>query len=233
MAEPTRYDEEEFALILGKAAELERESGSERTARLEADAAEYTLEEMRSIAAEAGLDPDAVSAAAALVRSRPSHESSDLGGRLTLRYDVRIDRSPPEEVASLVEAVREELEHHGSVREGAGSVEWHSVGRPSRTTVTLTPGPDSLRVRVAVNRAVAAGRTLGLSAALTTIAIAVTAAVVEPTSAAAITTVVGGWLGVGSLAGWTFWKTTQTRIRRRVESLLARLASPDPDAPTE
>ena len=83
MSESTReFTDREFALILSKAAELARSSGA-----AERPAAGFSLEEMKAIAAEAGLDPVLVERAARLIPSDSSGSRIErmLGGPVKYR----------------------------------------------------------------------------------------------------------------------------------------------------
>ena len=73
MTSERRYSDEEFALILRNASALQ-ERRSEGGAVVTSEG--LTLEEIRSIAADVGLDPEAVTTAAALLPDPATRRSS-------------------------------------------------------------------------------------------------------------------------------------------------------------
>ena len=72
-----RYSEEEFALILRKASEIQE---SPKGGGRKGGGPGLTIEEIRSIASEAGIDPHAVSRAAARLGTLEWEEKSGLAG---------------------------------------------------------------------------------------------------------------------------------------------------------
>ena len=123
-AKPRRYTEEEFALILRKAAELQpsdsREPGQGRVSGL-------TMEEMRSIAQEAGLDPEAVTRAASLLGALEWEEGEGLavavfGGpsKYHLKFEIP-GHLPSDELGRILAEIRRTWEHQGEVTEVLGA----------------------------------------------------------------------------------------------------------------
>src|SRR5689334_1826213 len=97
------YTDEEFALVLRKAAELARsaEPGTPSTG--------LTLAEMKSAAAQAGVDPALVERAARMLGANTSTSSIVrlIGGPLRHEHDVRIAMTLDDESAArLLSAVR-------------------------------------------------------------------------------------------------------------------------------
>ncbi|MCJ7629849.1 MAG: hypothetical protein MUO50_15850, partial [Longimicrobiales bacterium] len=129
-----RYSEEEFALILRKASEIQLSSGNQ-SARLGTGG--LTLEEIRSIATEAGIDPEAVTRAASVLGAMKWDEKAGLaaaifGGPGKFHLDCELPgRLPPEEMGRILEQIRRAAEHQGEASEVLGGVEWKTVGELS------------------------------------------------------------------------------------------------------
>jgi len=157
-----RYSEEEFALILRKASEIQEAPG-EGAGRLSGQG--LTLEEIQSIAGEAGIDPQAVSRAAALLGSKEWEEKKGLadailGGPGTYHLDFEVQgRLPQEDYGRLLELIRRTLEHQGEASEVLGGVEWKTVGELSAINVNISPRGESTSIQVVGNRGPAAGVT--------------------------------------------------------------------------
>ena len=74
-----RYSEEEFALILRKATEIQVSSGNP-SARTSTGG--FTLQEIQSIATEAGIDAEAVTRAASLLGAQEWDEKAGLAAAI-------------------------------------------------------------------------------------------------------------------------------------------------------
>ena len=101
------YSEDDFAIILAKAAELSPESSSR-----DSEPGSLSLAEMESIAKEVGLDPELIERAAHLVPgvTRPTLRARIFGGPLSSRVDLLIPAPLTEDGAQqLLSLVRATL----------------------------------------------------------------------------------------------------------------------------
>jgi len=218
-----RFTDREVALVLRRAADLEK--GSSGTAV--ASGKGLTLSDLREIAAEAGIDPDLVSRAVMEMEgSKGIRTGSLLAGPGTVQREVRAfpEELSRQELADLIRVVDAEVRDQGTVQEALGHVRWTSQGRFLSTQVSLEPGGGEtlMRVEERYNDAIRgilhgipagygvifglAGATEGLNLTLGPGALLVAA------SAAA------GW-GVGA----AIWRRLARGSRSRVQKLAERL----------
>jgi hypothetical protein len=116
-----RYTEEETALVLKRAAELQAQGGSS------ADSRNMTIEEIEAAAKEAGIDQALVrKAARELQRPIPTgNHSAFLGGPSSIRIERVIDGEVPEDAYELiVEEIRAHLGEMGQVSSLGRSLAW-------------------------------------------------------------------------------------------------------------
>lgn len=129
-----RYSNREFSLIMGKAYDLEERLPQPTSAR---DG--LTLEEMRSIALEVGLDPAALVRAADLVPAERSGAAARaLGAPEAFTYELRLDAALDDEARDvLLQTVRRVLSQRGETRLAGDVLEWKSVGRSDHVWLTV------------------------------------------------------------------------------------------------
>lgn len=142
-----RFTDKEVAIILRRASDLEKRSPSSPSSR----ARGLTLEDLKEIAAEAGIDPELVTRAVTEMESpRGLKEGSLLTGPGTVRREVRaVPRElTREELAELFRVVDAEVNDQGAVAEALGNFRWSSNGRFLNTQVSLDPGGGETLVRV-------------------------------------------------------------------------------------
>lgn len=148
-----RYSDEEFAVILRKAAEL----GSGPAAAGDSSAG-LTLAEMKAAAAQAGLDPALVERAARMLASARATSPLErlTGGPLRHGHDasfpVRLDEQG---AARLLSALRIHAGVAGSRDVGHSSalgMTWHDGGELESLGVTARPEGDGTLVSVALDR---------------------------------------------------------------------------------
>lgn len=118
-----RYTDQEVALVLAKASELE-----EGRALSPGSGRGLTLRELHEIAREVGLSPGTIDAAVTSLQVRPG--SSVLGAP----YAHRVVRGIPGQLSEtalqqLIQVVENQVEATGTVTEALGTVRWTSVGR--------------------------------------------------------------------------------------------------------
>ncbi len=137
-----RYTDQEVALVLAKASELEEGRALTSTA-----GRGLTLRELHEIAKEVGLSPRAIDEAVISLRTQP-HQSI-----LGSPYSHRVVRGIPGRLEDpamqrLIRVVEDRLEATGTVTEALGTVRWTSAGRGHKfdrmTQVSFTPtGPET------------------------------------------------------------------------------------------
>lgn len=215
------YTDREFALILAKASELARSSdGTERPS------AGFSLEEMKVIAAEAGLDPALVERAARLTPDDASGSRLErfLGGPVKYRLGGHFATNLTDErAARLLNVVRAAAEQQGEGEASSSGISWHSVGEGSQILVSAHPEADGTRVRVMVDRG--AGLILiGTSTALGSIAVGVLVLVggeaIELFSLPLGLALMGGGMASVLALGRAVWASTSRRIRERLDALM-------------
>jgi hypothetical protein len=234
--EGRRYSEEEFALILRRAFELQehpRTTGGLRPAD------GLTLAEIRAIALEIGLDPALIErAVASLPTSSESTAARLLGGPQTYQLEYRVDAElPRERLSRVVDAIRQATGHQGKVTEALGSTEWETVGQLSQVHVTVSPREGETSVRLIADRGAAGVFLFVVPMSLGAIAIGIVGAIIEPTGAAEIIAVVATPLATGFLTARTLWAATTKAFKKKLQGLLEatskavdeNLRSPHPD----
>ncbi len=219
-----RYTDEEVARLLQRASDLDRESGGRALAR------GLSLGELREVAAEAGIDPDMVTQAAAELdhRARPDPGRLLLGGPGALRRTTSIPGSVDRDgLGRLVAVVDDVVPAQGTVGEALGTVRWTSANRFLSRQVVVQPGDAETMLRVEerytdrvrfithlLPAAYAAGGALAAAGPLVSSGAAMAAIAGGPASRA------GEWVGrsgrgcgaeVG--AAWTSWSMSWGRRR--------------------
>jgi hypothetical protein len=124
-----RYTDRDVALILRRAAEIDRKSTPDAPVR------GLSVGELQEIAGEVGINPEAVTRAAAEFEGRRGLEPATLLG-------------PGQSLGELVRTVDQQISAQGSVSEALGSVRWSSSGRFLRHQVSFEPSRDETIVRV-------------------------------------------------------------------------------------
>lgn len=128
-----RYSDQELALILKLAIDLERGEGGR---------AGHSLAEIQQIAAEAGIDPDlVVRAAATLEAQRGSGTTALLGAPTTFRCQRFVEGEVPQgELGELVRAIRHFTGREGRVSRVIDSLEWSEDSfEGAATHVAISP----------------------------------------------------------------------------------------------
>ena len=217
MIDEPRYSEEEFAVILRKAAELQ---ASPRAVR-RTDG--LSLEEMKSIAAEAGLDPQLVERAAGLVPRVPELNPVErfLGGAVKYRLEHTVPVALTDErIGAVTSAIRSAADHHGKLEANVAGLEWRSYGEPSQMYVTAMKGPDQTNVSVSVDRN--AGLLLtGLVNTLGGVLAGVLGyGLLEPESAIVTTGLIAAGLGGGLMTARAYWRASSRSFRRKVDQIM-------------
>lgn len=180
-----------------------------------------TLEEMKAIAREVGIEPHAVDWA---VRSmdRPSEGRihAVLGGPTRYRLEGSVPGFLPEEsFPKVLDAIRRAADHHGEADAELGSLTWKTSGEVSQIHVVVRPDGDHASVQISADRSAAFIMTWFFSLAGGLMGAGIVGAITEPT------TVLGGvsvFLGMGSAAlgvARTLWARGTRRFRARFRAL--------------
>lgn len=218
---PRRFDEEEFGLILRRAAELQ-ERGPEAVARHRG----VTLEEMRQIAAEVGIDPVFVDRAVAQLPERWEEDRNVLvgapyGWHLRRVVDGRV---PEAELGRLLDAMRAVMKQKGEVAEVFGALEWSHDDELGPVLVRISPADGETHVEVSARRGGEAGLLYGVGVTAGTLAGG--AALAEAVglhgaglAAAFVATGLGSWMSVRAV-----WHHLSARWERKLRALADRVA---------
>jgi len=211
-----RFTELELGEILRRPAERQEGLTPESDGR-------FSLAEIQQIAAEVGIAPAHVAAAAVEVTHRsPPPQPSALGAPTSFRFERWLDGEIPRSaIGELFDIARREIGLQGQVSEALDTVEWRArsqlaasivsvATRGGRTRISVYLAPTDAAALVGVWTSLGgAGAAVGIGLALGT-----TAAVAGPLAIAATVAVSLGWAGVGS---WVAMRGIWRRLARRWE----------------
>ena len=218
-----RFNDEEFALILRAATEIQAERGG--GAAPGASGSGTSLEEIQAIAREVGIAPEVVAEAAARLLAGGGVKE----GLLTTHYllsDTVPGKLSDDGRVAVLQAIRETSAIHGDGDVSGVGVEWSSP--KSDTTqyrVSVYDVQGNQEVRVSVDRKGTAVLThipptvLGFAAGM---AVAET---VAPGSGWASAGIVAGGVAGGLAAGRALWQITSRKSRERAERILAAVGT--------
>lgn len=221
-----RFTDQEVALVLQRAAELEEQRSLGTTS-----ARGLTLRELHEIAREVGLSAEVIDQAVTAVRAgiRPRGIlllGAPLTNKLVRGVPGRLDE---EALQRLVRLIEEHVDATGTVTEALGTVRWTSVSRGHKfdrtTQISLSSTRDETQIQVVQRypdglRAIlhflpgAWGGMLGAGVAAS-VGIA-PLAVIGATVGAAV---------VGAGIGRTIWQTIARRSEREVERISTHLVT--------
>jgi hypothetical protein len=214
-----RFSEQEMALILKRAAELQEGSDGRGTTR--------TLAEINEIAAEVGIDRSFVAEAVAELE-RPTARPGWLGAPTRFHAEQSVpSKLNSGEISELLDQARAELGLHGEVHQVFDGVEWR--GRTGLGMSILTLGPRGSGTRIALtterlDQAIAIGLgsgVIGLLAALGGVAIAIN---VTDNALLASAMVAASAIGGTVVSARVLWHTIAERWRQRTKSVVNALA---------
>jgi hypothetical protein len=143
------YSEDDFAIILAKAAELSPESSSHDT-----PPRSLSLAEMKSIASEVGLDPELIERAAHLVPAarRPTLLGRLFGGPLSSSAELLIPVQLTQEGAQqLLSLARATLLTHGQGEATSTGMSFSSFERSQKVFISAHQDGASTRIRIVVD----------------------------------------------------------------------------------
>jgi len=215
-----RFTDREVALVLRRAAELDKASPGGGTGR------GLSVEELREIAAEVGIEPSLVTRAVEELESRGGLEPLALLGPPAVRRETRAVPAEltREQLKELIRIMDRAIPSQGTVTEALDSVRWNSSNRTKSTLVAVEPGDGETTLRVEEGYAdhirpichfipMAYGLFAGLVTAL-------------EFGQGSMVGIVGALLGsaLGYGVGDGIWRTLSAGSARRVRSLAAKLA---------
>lgn len=220
-----RYSEEEFALVLRMASEVQEggESGSDRSLPPEG----LTLSQIREIALEVGIDPERVSRAAALLPS--GGESLGvrlLGGHPRDHLEHMVSGEVPEkDLGRIIEVARSTLGVPGETREVMGSLEWTGSNNVTGFFVSVTPRDGKANLQGSTNRTeslmgIYAGAGMGV---LGIVALSTVKLVFGETDAGIVAGLLSG-IPPAFLICRTLWKRSTKKWRDRLLHLMDAMA---------
>lgn len=134
-----RYDDKEVALILKRATETSAAGMGEG----------LTLDQLKVIAAEAGIDPEAVtSAATSLERARTTQPVAAMSRSVAPQYERVVEgRVREEDLPELLAAVRRMMGRQGVVTTEFDGVQWRARDAAGGRYISIQPQGDATAIR--------------------------------------------------------------------------------------
>lgn len=213
------YNDEEFALILRRAAEL-----SSRSDHAGSSPDGLTLAEIKSAAAQAGLDPALVEQAARtlVMRATTSPFERLIGGPLQHEHDVHFGVTLNEDrAARVLSAVRLTPHFHSSNagHSGALGMMWKASGDGNVLSIVAKPDADGTSLTVVIDRRGTFFLTALVSAMAAFGALVVATGVASVAPSLAPVVAVSGIGGAFALAR-RFWSTSSSKARERIGNIV-------------
>lgn len=217
--DPRRFTDEQFALALRKAMTLQDNPGPDGKSL---PAGGMTLDEMKAVAREVGIDPALMEQAVALL---PSQERSPadriLGGPTRYRLEhSATQRLSREDLARVVDAVRREMQQPGKVSTELDGLSWETEGEVSQFHVSLSPRESGTEVRLNVNRDGAFILTWFLSVLGGLVAAGITGGIVDPDTIIGGAGLVATGLGGGLAVARTLWGKTTRSVQDKIDRVM-------------
>lgn len=217
-SESRRFTDEEVALVLGRASELEEDQFTGGGTGL-------SLRELEDIAGEVGISRALVVRAVAELDAKGRGRASVTGGPLVHRAIKAVGGELGQAAtARLIQHVDTSSEVAGIVSETLGSTRWTASDRFRSTQVSITPAKGETTILV-VERATARLRRIAhaVPAALGVMLTLGTVGALNPSSGmVAALAALGG--AIGATAGSLIWRRLSGRSAARVERLATEFA---------
>lgn len=139
-----RYSNQELALILRRAVELEEKPGTFTESK------GIALPEIQEIAREAGISPEQIARAIAELETRGSLEPFSLLGPKGVKREMRtlVTQASQEDLKELVRIIDEHIQAQGTVSEALGVIRWNGSDRFLNSQVALEPSDEGLHIRI-------------------------------------------------------------------------------------
>ena len=144
-----RYSDKEMGLILQRALELPGE-----TLGSDAEPPGISLEQIKEIGEEVGIDPHRIEVAAASLGQLTGGPRNPYAGiPLTVQFESLIDGIDPSGIPEhdFLDVIRRALGRQGVTTESAGSLEWKARDAFGGRYVSLSPTSDGSRLRILGN----------------------------------------------------------------------------------
>jgi hypothetical protein len=221
VSDEPKYSDQQMALILKRAAELQA-VGDERS---------HSLESIQEIARQVGIDPHIVAdVAASLEQGKP--DSTLFGASSAFRIARQVSGTfDPANPAPLLATIRDILPVGGATRQVGNGFEWHAGSSDVKTIVSLSPNPNGVSLRIDARHhgikglSYIGGATAGVFAAVFSIATMHGPGVLVGAAALAASL-------AGTRALWNRYVLRQTKRFQALSNALAKqLESPDTLAP--
>ena len=213
-----RFTDREVALVLKKASEIEEGVGSGVSGAL-------SLEDLKEIAKEVGISPEAISKAVAGLDRRREVGPAVWGAPTVRRAAHAVPGELNEEaIGRLIQLVDDRTDTAGAVSEALGSVRWTSSDRFRSTRVSITPESGETTIEVEEKASPRLRRVFQLMPAAWAVMIASPVIAAMDPSAVGLVAGIGLSVGAGVALGRAAWSSVSARSGRRVERLAQRLA---------
>jgi hypothetical protein len=202
-----RYSDDEVALILRKAADLQVQGA--------VPAQGLDLAAIQDIAKEVGIRPETVAEAADIIARSPltpSAGSSNSKFHMELFAPAKLSES---ELAELPSVIRQVLQHQGRVHEVLGTVEWTSVGEPSQIAVVIRPTENGTKIEMSANREGSAVLSFVPTTLGGTLLGAIIGATTEPNVGVGIA-LMAATATAGASLGWAIWQRNTAHFKRKM-----------------
>jgi len=223
-----RYTEQQLVEILRRAAERQEGLNTEPDGR-------FSLAEIQQIAAEVGIAPAHIQAAAAELANRiATPPPGALGAPTAFRFERWLDGEVPRSaIGELFDVARHEVGLQGQVSEVLDTVEWRARAGLGATVVSVARRGGRTQISVHVTRADAAALVAGTTTVAGVVgataigaALATSAIAAGPLAIAAAAVVSVGWAGVGSWAAMRgIWRRAARPWPDRVNALGVELVT--------
>ena len=213
-----RYSEREFALILKHAAELQEGLNTA------APHGEFTLEEIQSIAAAAGIDAQNVQEAARALPA-PERESNVLRGPAS-RFEFSEfipGEIGPGVIEDIIDAARTETGADGSVTQVLDSVEWRAKDADG-TLVIVTRRNGRARLKVIVDGSRRENSIIAMGIMLGTFGIMSVGTALNPGTLPGLLAVAAGGIATTYAGIRLTWAAASRRLEERGRRLFERAA---------
>jgi hypothetical protein len=214
-----RYTDQEMALILKRAAELQERSDGRGATR--------SFGEIAEIAAEVGIDKAFVDEAVAELRE-PLVRTGWLGAPTRFHEERTVPGVlAPDVMGALIDRVRSELRLQGEVKQVFDGIEWRARAALGVTLLTIGPRGSKTRIALTTERADQAGlviaASLGIGGLCALGGVAIAMNVTENALVASAIVAAAGLFG--TLASMrAMWRGVATHWRDRTRTIVADLS---------
>lgn len=218
-----RFGDDEVQRILEAAADLQERS----SARGAGSARGLTIQELRQVAAEAGIDPHFIDIAATDIDA-PMERSDGrwLGGPDSWHFRTTVPGEvEDEERERIVLALRSLMGAKGEIEEVFGRMEWTHNDGMGPIIIGISSRDGATEIDMTANRAGEAGLYHGLGIPMGGLLGGALTAATLGLSGAAVIPLITLWSGVVYGATRVFWKSRSAHLERKYRRAMERAAS--------